>query len=234
MSIHKVNSRLNRFRVPAIARRIVTIKAAKRHLEVSRPPGEGVIGRPTRSLAGLVLGITIVRRLSIGFLLLLPLSQAEADPSGPGLGKPAPHSLLRDWNRDVFPDGWGLPRGQGDAVEGKAVYQDHCLRCHGMDGTGGSAEELAGATHGLTDEPPDKTIGTYWPYATTVFDFIRRSMPLDDPGRLTDDQIYAVTAYLLYLNGIIGSHEVMNASSLHKIEMPNLNGFIDVYRQQRH
>ncbi len=91
---------------------------------------------------------------------------------------------------------------------------------------------MAGAAHGLTDDPPDKTIGTYWPYATTLFDFTRRSMPLNAPGTLDNDQLYAVTAYLLYLNGIIEQRTVMNASSLPTVKMPNRGGFIDVYRQQ--
>lgn len=160
-------------------------------------------------------------------------SHAVAGPQGPQLGKPAPQSMLRDWNLDVFPDGWGLPKGQGTALEGKNVYRHYCQNCHGVDGTGDSAEELAGAKHGLTDNPPDKTIGTYWPYATTLFDFTRRAMPLNAPGSLNNDQLYAVTAYLLYLNGIIQARDVMNASSLPKVKMPNRDGFINVYQQEQ-
>ncbi|WP_235185969.1 c-type cytochrome [Methylomarinum vadi] len=165
------------------------------------------------------------------FVLLAAAETAECRQKGPGLGQPAPRALIQAWNLDVFPDGTGLPPGQGDALTGKAIYQRHCQSCHGEEGSGGSAEELAGAAHGLTDEPPDKTIGTYWPYATTLFDFTRRSMPLDAPGSLDNDQIYAVTAYLLYLNGIINQLEVMNASTLAKVKMPNRDGFINVYQQ---
>lgn len=157
---------------------------------------------------------------------------AEAGPQGPALGKPAPKTMLRDWNLDVFPDGWGLPAGQGTALEGKTVYQRYCQSCHGVDGTGDSAEELAGARHGLTDNPPDKTIGTYWPYATTIFDFTRRAMPLNAPGSLNNDQLYAVIAYLLYLNGVIQERDVMDASALPKVKMPNRDSFINVYKQE--
>ncbi len=167
-------------------------------------------------------------------LLVLPAlfccMNVEAHPVSPGLGRPATYKIISNWNHDVFPDGQGLPEGQGDAVAGEKVYQQHCQSCHGIEATGGSAEELAGASHSLTDNPPDKTIGTYWPYATTVFDFIRRSMPMDAPGILNNNQIYAVTAYLLYLNGIIRQKDEMNASSLPLIEMPNRKGFIPCFR----
>lgn len=161
--------------------------------------------------------------LGVGGLVL-------AAPPSPQLGKPAPEALIAQWNRDVFPDGAGLPSGQGDAKAGKAVYQQFCQSCHGVDGTGASADELAGAKHGLTDNPPDKTIGSYWPYATTVFDFTRRSMPLNAPGSLNTNQLYAVTAYLLYLNGLIKDTEIMNAKTLPLVKMPNRDGFVGAYR----
>lgn len=148
----------------------------------------------------------------------------------PNLGKPASRTLIENWNLDIFPDGQGLPAGRGHAVEGKRVYQTYCLTCHGAEGRGDSADELAGARHALTDNPPDKTIGTYWPYATTIFDFTRRSMPLNTPGILTNNQLYAVTAYLLFLNHIIGERDEMNATALPKVVMPNQKGFIDAYR----
>ncbi|MDQ7090036.1 MAG: c-type cytochrome [Methylococcales bacterium] len=156
-------------------------------------------------------------------LVLIPVAQAEDSPQ---LGKPVSQKLVEQWNLDIFPDGEGLPTGKGTAVYGKKVYQQTCLSCHGVDGTGDSADELAGAKHGLTDNPPDKTIGTYWPYATTIFDFTRRSMPLNNPGSLTNSQLYAVTAYLLYLNGIISEKEIMNAETLPNVKMPNRDGFI--------
>ena len=157
---------------------------------------------------------------------------AFAEQEGPGLGQLVNPSTVTQWNRDVFPDGQGLPEGHGNAITGKIVYEKHCLNCHGTEGSGDSADELAGAMHSLTDEPPDKTIGTYWPYATTLFDFTRRSMPMNTPGVLTNDELYAVTAYLLYLNNIVKENQPMNATTLPKVIMPNRNGFINVYEQQ--
>lgn len=161
-------------------------------------------------------------------LLFVPVLHAEEKT--PLLGKPVSKALVEKWNGDIFPDGEGLPAGKGTATYGKKVYQQYCLSCHGVDGTGDSADELAGAKHGLTDNPPDKTIGTYWPYATTIFDFTRRAMPLNNPDVLSNNQLYAVTAYLLYLNGIIGENDIMNAQTLPKVKMPNRDGFVNQYQ----
>ena len=155
-------------------------------------------------------------------LIFSPFIRAEESPN---LGKLAPKNLVEKWNGDIFPNGEGLPTGKGTATYGKKVYQKYCLSCHGKEGAGDSADELAGAKHGLKDNPPDKTIGTYWPYATTIFDFTRRSMPLNNPNVLNNNQLYAVTAYLLYLNGIIEENDIMNAESLPKVKMPNRDGF---------
>lgn len=155
---------------------------------------------------------------------------AFASDDQPKLGKPASAKLISQWNQDIFPDGQGLPIGKGTASYGKKVYKKYCVSCHGVDGTGNSADELAGASHSLTDNPPDKIIGTYWPYATTIFDFTRRSMPLNAPGTLSTNELYAVTAYLLYLNGIIDQNKIINEITLPKITMPNRDGFINVYQ----
>jgi S-disulfanyl-L-cysteine oxidoreductase SoxD len=167
---------------------------------------------------------------------LTTLSLAFAGPcamalEGPGLGQAATAPEIAAWNLTVFPDGRGLPDGRGTARDGEAIYAGKCASCHGAKGQGGSAEELAGARHGLTDPHPDKTIGNYWPYATTVFDFVRRSMPLDAPGSLSNDQLYAVTAYLLHLNGLIDEKTEINAASLPQVAMPNRNGFIAIDAQ---
>lgn len=175
------------------------------------------------------------RTLADFLLCLAALSGAPVwaeSLNGPDLGKPASPALVERWSLDIFPDGQGLPAGRGNAVEGKRVYRRYCLTCHGAEGRGDSADELAGARHSLTDNPPDKTIGTYWPYATTILDFTRRSMPLNSPGILTEDQLYAVTAYLLFLNNIIGERDEMNTTTLPKVEMPNRQGFIDVYKDE--
>ncbi|MBS1212437.1 MAG: uncharacterized protein H6R26_1053 [Proteobacteria bacterium] len=159
-------------------------------------------------------------------LLLAVASQVQAE--GPKLGLPATPAEVAAWSMNVFPDGRGLPAGSGTAIEGKLVYDGRCASCHGPAGTGGSAEELAGAQHGLTGPSPDKTVGTYWPYATTIFDFVRRSMPLDAPGSLSNDQIYAVTAYLLNINGIIDERAEISAATLPQVKMPNRDGFVSI------
>jgi len=150
-------------------------------------------------------------------------------PHGPGLGQPASAADIAAWDTDVTPDGTGLPSGSGTAEAGARVYAQHCLSCHGENGLGDSGDQLAGAQHKLTDEWPEKTIGTFWPYAPTLFDFIRRSMPMQTPGSLSDDDTYAVTAYLLHLNGIIGLKDVMNSATMPKVQMPNRDGFIDLH-----
>jgi S-disulfanyl-L-cysteine oxidoreductase SoxD len=151
-------------------------------------------------------------------------------PAGPNLGRHASAEQIASWQISVTPDGAGLPAGQGDAIQGKMVYVEHCQSCHGPDGQGASADQLAGATMQLTDEWPEKTIGNYWPYATTLFDFTRRSMPMQAPASLSDNDVYAVTAYLLYMNGIIAEKDIMDAKSLVTLRMPNRDGFINVYK----
>ncbi len=154
-------------------------------------------------------------------------------PEGPGLGQPATVEEVAALSINVFPDGKGLPGGSGSVAQGASIYQSRCIVCHGASGLGGSAEPLAGADMGLTGEWPEKTIGTLWPYATTLFDFTRRSMPMTAPGSLSDDESYALTAYLLYLNGIVDEDAVLNKETLMQVKMPNVDGFINVYEQEK-
>lgn len=165
--------------------------------------------------------------LGTACLILCSTSDASAT-GGPGLGRPVPLDEIAAISIHAFPDGSGLPEGRGTATQGQDIYQQTCAACHGAKGQGASAEELAGGKNALTDDPPDKTIGRYWPYATTVFDYIQRSMPLNAPRSLSNDQVYAVTAYLLYLNGIIDKDQTLDAASLPSIEMPNRKGFIGI------
>jgi cytochrome c len=162
--------------------------------------------------------------------LLNPVFAGELQ--GPKLGQPASKKEIAPWEIGIMPDGEGLPKGKGTAKEGRVVYEKYCASCHGPDGSGGTADALAGATMGLTSEYPEKTIGTYWPYATTLFDMTRRSMPTNAPGTLSNDEVYAVTAYMLYLNKIIGEKDQMNAKTLPQVKMPNREGFINVYEQE--
>ncbi len=117
-------------------------------------------------------------------------------------------------------------RGAGTPADGALVYAQKCQVCHGDKGVGGPNDRLVGGQGTLASKTPVRTIGSYWPYATTVFDYVRRSMPFFQPHSLTDSEVYAVTAYLLSLNGIIGEQDVMNAETLPKVKMPNRDNFI--------
>ncbi|MBL8296098.1 MAG: cytochrome c [Bryobacterales bacterium] len=130
------------------------------------------------------------------------------------------------WDISVAPSGKELPAGKGTAAEGKQVFSRRCQRCHGEAGKGGDESALVGGQGTLTSAKPLKTVGSYWPYATTLFDYIRRAMPLKEPGTLSPDQVYAVSAYILQLNGIIGEGDTMNAETLPKVKMPNRDNFI--------
>ncbi|XSG82108.1 MAG: c-type cytochrome [Methyloligella sp. ZOD6] len=128
----------------------------------------------------------------------------------------------------IPPDGAGLPEGSGTASAGEEVYATACAMCHGQKLEGihaTGAPPLAGGRGTLNQVPADKTVESYWPYATTLFDYVKRAMPFHAPGSLTDDQVYAVTAYILAEGGIIEEDEVMNKDSLPKVEMPNADGF---------
>ncbi len=161
--------------------------------------------------------------------LWLPLCAASgaAPEVPPHLGRPASPELIATWNLSVYPDGRGLPPGLGTAARGRSIYRDRCAKCHGADGEGGSGGNLVGRG-ALQDSDPDQTVGNYWPYATTLFDFIRRAMPMDAPATLSNDEIYAVSAYLLYLNQIVGLDDRLDAETLPRIRMPNRDGFIGI------
>lgn len=170
------------------------------------------------------------------WLLLCTLVAGTAQAGGsvrseaevPRLGQPIDAAAAARFDLSVFPDGRGLPPGRGNAQQGRALFQAKCAVCHGDDGRGASAEELAGGSEPLTSEYPDKTIGLYWPHATTIFDFVRRSKPMTAPGSLNDDEVYALTAYLLWANRVIGEQEEMNATKLPRVRMPNREGFSGV------
>ena len=144
------------------------------------------------------------------------------------LGRRAEDGDIRSASISVAPDGQGLPPGRGSAFEGRRLYADQCAMCHGAKGEGAAAyPALVGGMGTLASARPLKTIGSYWPYATTVFDYIRRAMPYTAPGSLTPDQTYAVTAYLLAQNKIIDEQAVLDQHNLANVVMPNRNGFID-------
>src|SRR5438093_833956 len=147
----------------------------------------------------------------------------------PNLGRPATAAQIAGWDISVGPDGVGLPAGSGTALKGAAVYERKCQACHGAKGAGQPNDRLVGGQGTLASTNPVRTIGSYWPYATTVFDYVRRAMPYTQSQSLTNDEVYAVTAYLLHLNEIIGAQDVMNAQTLPQVQMPNRANFILAY-----
>ena len=146
-----------------------------------------------------------------------------------GLGKPITENQIQAWNIDVGPSGAGLPPGSSTAIIGEKLYQQQCASCHGDQGQGGVANRLVGGGS-LNTNSPVKTVGSFWPYSTTIFDYVKRAMPHQAPQSLTDDQVYAATAYILYLNKIIPKDAVMDPKTLPLVKMPNRDGFIRIER----
>ena len=133
---------------------------------------------------------------------------------------------IKLWDIDVRPDGAGLPEGRGSVTQGKVVYANNCAACHGANGQGGLNDRLFGGQGTLASDNPVKTVGSYWPYATTLFDYVRRAMPHHAPGSLGHDETYAVVAYILNLNGIVPDNATLDKASLPKVRMPNRDGFM--------
>jgi len=146
-----------------------------------------------------------------------------------GIGKPITENQIHLWNIDIGPNGDGLPVGSGTAIAGEVLYQEQCASCHGDKGQGGIANRLVGGG-ALNTSTPVKTVGSFWPYSTTIFDYMRRAMPHSAPQSLSNDQVYAATAYILFLNKIIAKDAVMDAKSLPLVRMPNRDGFIPIER----
>ena len=141
-------------------------------------------------------------------------------------GRQATPDEIALWDIDVRPDGKGLPPGSGTVAEGKQVFADNCAACHGDNGVGGIKDRLVGGPGTLASANPVKTVGSYWPYATTLFDYIHRAMPYQAPGSLSNDDTYAVAAYILSLNGILPADGKLDRDSLPRVKMPNRDGFV--------
>ena len=143
-----------------------------------------------------------------------------------GFGKNASVEEVAGWDIDVRPDGMGLPPGSGTAEDGEMLYEDQCAICHGSFGEGvGRNPILAGGEGTLTEPRPEKTVGSFWPYASTLWDYIHRAMPFEKPESLSDDEVYAISAYVLYLNDLLDYDFELNQGNLASIEMPNRDGF---------
>jgi S-disulfanyl-L-cysteine oxidoreductase SoxD len=176
--------------------------------------------------------------VSVVFIVSVAVA-AQSPPKRFGIGTPATPEQIAAIDIDVKPDGTGLPTGSGTASAGAGIYAQKCASCHGANGEGGAAEALVGAEpkasapfgpdyerwKGTRPDVPF-TIGNYWPYATTVFDYVRRAMPANAPGSLTADETYALTAWLLAKNEIIAEGDTMNRETLPRVQMPARNRFV--------
>jgi mono/diheme cytochrome c family protein len=149
----------------------------------------------------------------------------------PALGVEATPDEIAGWALSIMPDGSGLPPGSGTPADGAVVFHQKCMACHGAEGQGGPNDQLVGGHGTIAGPAPVKTVGSYWPYATTIFDYVRRAMPFTAPQSLSDDEVYAVTAYLLSLNGIIDDDTVIDAKTLPEVEMPNGGNFFRAYEE---
>lgn len=157
-------------------------------------------------------------------LALAIASPAGADPYG--LGRPATPWEIAGWDIDVAPDGKGLPPGRGTVAQGQAVYAERCASCHGAKGEGKPADRLVGGQGTLNTDKPIRTVGSFWPYATTLFDYVRRAMPFDRPGALSNDEIYAVSAFIFHLNGLLPADAVLDRANLPRVALPNRPHFV--------
>jgi S-disulfanyl-L-cysteine oxidoreductase SoxD len=179
-----------------------------------------------------------LRAVLLVMMTLLEASEALAQMPTYGVGRAPTAEEVKAWDLTIPPNGQGLPPGQGNAVLGKDVYADRCAACHGDNGDDPKYRALVGGRGPLTSAElsenldwvlggkPVLTIGRFWPYATTLWSYINRAQPFDEPGSLTHDEVYAVTAYLLYLNGIIGEADVLDGRTLPAVKMPNRDGFV--------
>lgn len=172
--------------------------------------------------------------VALAVALSAPLAAGAADklPAGPGLGQDAPAALVAKWDISITPDGAGLPPGSGSALQGAPVYARACQSCHGPNGAGGRGATAAALTGGigtLATDDPVKTVNSYWPYATTAFDYIRRAMPLTTPQSLNDDEVYGLVAFILSIDGLVKAADVLDAKTLPNVQMPNRNGFVNFW-----
>ena len=166
--------------------------------------------------------------MSMVFAALLasvPMSSATAAPKY-GFGQPATPAQIAGWDIDVRPDGKGLPAGRGSVAAGQRIYDAKCAGCHGTFGESNSYLQIAGGVGSLASDQPVRTTGSKLNYATTLFDYIRRAMPYDQPRTLSNDEVYSVAAFLLSLDGIVKENDELNAKTLPQIRMPNRDGFI--------
>jgi cytochrome c len=170
-----------------------------------------------------------MRKLPLACALLIAVAMAQAEDVVTSFSEPATADDIDLVFLSILPDGENLPAGSGTAEQGKPIYDLYCAACHGFDGEGTLANMLVGGRGTLGSDAPVKTLGSYWPYATTVFNYIRRSMPYTAPMSLTNADYYAITAFLLNKNDIIAADLVIDKDSLAGVRMPNRDGFVNAY-----
>jgi cytochrome c len=173
-----------------------------------------------------VMMMGLITVFSVGIFWSSEAADQHDRMYGYGFGQPATDLDIQQWNIDVAPTGEGLPIGRGTAKQGAAIFATKCAACHGPTGQEGPMDRLVGGAGTLGSQTPVKTIGSYWPYATTLYDYVRRAMPFPAPQSLSSDEVYSVVAWLLYKNGIIAEDTVLDAHSLPSIRMPNHKGFV--------
>jgi mono/diheme cytochrome c family protein len=165
-------------------------------------------------------------RLVAGVMFLSAASTVSAQPTRYGVGRTPTPDEIRALGSAIAPDGTGLPSGSGTVAAGRTLFAAQCARCHGPDGEGQVGPRLVGGQGTLASPRPLRTVGSFWPYATTLWDYVNRAMPFDRPGVLEPSEVYAAVAFVLQLNGIIGEDRVMDATTLPQVKMPNRDGFI--------
>lgn len=178
----------------------------------------------------------VMRFTGIAVVVATVLAACAAQPPAakpPALGVAVSAEEVARWDISIPPSGAGLPPGGGSVAQGATVYAAQCLSCHGPKGAGKPADALVGGIGSLASATPVRTVGSYWPYATTLFDYVRRAMPIANPLSLSNDEVYAVSAYVLFLNGIIPADATMNAQSLPAVKMPNRDGFVSDWPPRR-
>jgi mono/diheme cytochrome c family protein len=163
--------------------------------------------------------------IALAAVSMVAATGAEAQ-AGYGIGRAATPAEIAGWSIDIGRDGHGLPAGSGSVSHGREVFENQCAACHGDKGQGGIGDRLVGGQGTLASSKPVKTVGSYWPYAPTLFDYIRRAMPQNAPGSLSNEDVYAVSAYILNLNGLLPADAVVDARTLAAIKMPNRKRFV--------
>jgi S-disulfanyl-L-cysteine oxidoreductase SoxD len=221
----KADAWIKRATVNRLGRRSSRLGALTRAITItgSSVGGLGVTDACETIMSKVVL-VSVITALMAGCVMQSRIAHESVDRLT--VGQAATTEDITSWDIDIGPHGEGLPPGRGTVSQGAMIYAAKCAKCHGPTGSEGPMDRLVGGRQTLSTSSPVKTVGSYWPYATTLYDYIHRAMPFDAPQSLTADEVYAVTAWLLHQNGIIPQDAVMDSISLPAIQMPNRHGFV--------